>query len=370
MQSRTRYVPNLEALEDRLVPSSNNPFEHHHHHHGDNPPPAVNIPTVDLSTVGASDTINGALFNQAAPNATRHNDFRTFLRIQGHDKSGIEQGFNSNARRVLFDEKKDLIHTRALKLSDIPVVTIDGVDYRQFVLSINQKGSQPFISLDELRIYLGQTSNVTNYDPNNFKLGDLSPVYDLDSGADNWVKLSANLNRGHRPGDAFVYIPNSAFAGATNGYVYLYSKFGVNFEANAGFEAWKVGKPTTPPPIGNPPPTNPPPSNTTGSISGNVHDVSANGPMSGVMVYLDTNNNGSLDDGEVSMTTDPSGNYKFADLAFGTTYFVREIVPTDYMSQGNDVFVLPLDPLQPDLTSINFNNVFLGGSSGGGVANS
>jgi len=368
MQSRTRYVPNLEALEDRLVPSSNNPFEHHHHHHhGDNPPPAVSTPTVDLSTAGAFGTVNGVVFDQPDPSTTEHNNFRAFLRIQGHDKSGIEQGINSNFAGVQFDEKRDRNHTRPLKLSDIPVVTVNGVAYRQLLLSVNQKGSQPSISLDELRLYLGQTDNLTNYDPDTHTFGDLSPVYDLDAGADSWVKLNANLNRGRGAGDAVLYIPDSVFGGATSGYVYLYSKFGVNFGANAGFEAWEVGKKAVQPPT-DIFPTNP--TSTAGSISGNVHDASLNGPMSGVTVYLDTNNNGSLDDGEVSMTTDPSGNYKFADLAFGTTYFVREIVPSGYMSQGNDVFVLPLDPLQPDLTSINFSNVLDGGSGGGGVANS
>jgi len=356
MQYGKRYVPQIEALEDRLVPSTVSPFKSG----GDVPPPAI-PPTVDLSTAGAYGTINGVVFDQPAPTTTKHNNFQAFLRIQGHNKTGIEEGVNNWGRKQ-FDEKKDRIHTRPLKLSDIPVVTVNGVAYRQLLLSVNQKASQPTISLDELRIYLGETSDLTNYDPDTHTFGDLSPVYDLDARSDNWVKLNASLNRGRGAGDAFLYIPDSVFGGATTGYVYLYSKFGGNIGANAGFEAWKVGKNAVQPP------SEIFPAETVGSISGNVHDASLNGPMSGVTVYLDTNNNGSLDDDEVAVISDPSGNYKFSNLALGS-YVVRDIVPTGYVSQGNDLFVLSLDQVQPDLAFIDFTNV-LDGSGGGGAANS
>ncbi|WP_425619016.1 SdrD B-like domain-containing protein [Anatilimnocola sp. NA78] len=51
--------------------------------------------------------------------------------------------------------------------------------------------------------------------------------------------------------------------------------------------------------------------------------------MANVVVYLDANNNGLLDDGELQTTTDASGNYAFPDLLPGT-YVVREIVLTGY----------------------------------------
>ena len=51
--------------------------------------------------------------------------------------------------------------------------------------------------------------------------------------------------------------------------------------------------------------------------------------ISGVTVYLDTNNNGALDAGEASTTTNESGTFAFNNLAPGT-YNLREVVPPGY----------------------------------------
>jgi protocatechuate 3,4-dioxygenase beta subunit len=52
--------------------------------------------------------------------------------------------------------------------------------------------------------------------------------------------------------------------------------------------------------------------------------------IAGVTIYLDANNNGVLDPGEVSTTTDANGNYQFTNLAPGT-YYVREVVPPGFI---------------------------------------
>jgi hypothetical protein len=51
--------------------------------------------------------------------------------------------------------------------------------------------------------------------------------------------------------------------------------------------------------------------------------------ISGVTVYLDTNNNGALDTGEASTTTNQFGTFAFNNLAPGT-YNLREVVPPGY----------------------------------------
>jgi hypothetical protein len=51
--------------------------------------------------------------------------------------------------------------------------------------------------------------------------------------------------------------------------------------------------------------------------------------ISGVTVYLDTNNNGALDAGEASTTTNESGTFAFNNLAPGT-YNLREVVPPGF----------------------------------------
>jgi len=74
------------------------------------------------------------------------------------------------------------------------------------------------------------------------------------------------------------------------------------------------------------------------SIAGNIYsDTNASGVynpadpgINDVMVYLDANNNGNLDAGEISVNTNASGNYLFRNLAAGT-YTVREVVPGNYV---------------------------------------
>jgi len=74
------------------------------------------------------------------------------------------------------------------------------------------------------------------------------------------------------------------------------------------------------------------------SIAGTI-DVDSNGSgvyqtgdagIPGVTVYLDANNNGQLDAGEISVETDAGGDYTFGNLAAGT-YTVREVAPDGYV---------------------------------------
>jgi hypothetical protein len=79
----------------------------------------------------------------------------------------------------------------------------------------------------------------------------------------------------------------------------------------------------------------PPP--TTGSLSGfTFNDSDKNGAFNGSdtkaagkTVFLDTNNDGKLDNGEKSVVTDTNGNWSFTGLTAGT-YHVRRVFPTGY----------------------------------------
>jgi hypothetical protein len=221
----TRHPLALETLESRVMPA-----------------------VLDLTMAGTAGTLNGASFEQASPQPTGVGVINDFLRIQSHGaKNTVEQGYNSDARPVQFDEKTDP-HTHSILLSDLPTVNISGVTYRAFLLGVNQKNSDPLISLDELRLYVSDSPTVSGYDPATKQLGGLTAVYDM---GDNWVKLDASLSHGNGSGDMFLFVPDALFASPTgnpNPYVYLYSKFGVNDGANGGFEQWAPGQGATLPP--------------------------------------------------------------------------------------------------------------------------
>src|SRR5687768_903451 len=137
----------------------------------------ANADMIDLTTAGASDSINGATFEQVAPQSTGTGVFSAFVRVQ---HNGTESGYNTDGD-LEFDTKAGS-HTHSLLLADVPIVNIGGTDYREFLLDINEPTGQEreFLSLDELMIHLEASGDLTGY-PSNFS----SPIYDLDAGGDN-----------------------------------------------------------------------------------------------------------------------------------------------------------------------------------------
>jgi SdrD B-like domain len=297
----------LESLDERLVPS---------------------VTVLNVTTYGAVATApSGAVVEQeATPLYRGHTDagsLRSFLAL---DANGVEQGFNSGANNGQLDALSQ--GTRSLTLSQIPVVTQNGVAYREFLLGINEPNRAPYISLDELRLYTASAGNLTGYNANTKKLGGQSPIFDLDSAGDVSFKLNAHLDRGNGVIDDVVLIPNSVFVGTNaNSFVYLYSKFGVLNPAQGGIEQWFTEIPPA-----SPPPPPPPPA--TGSISGEV--------------FFDSNNNQTLDSGEsgqnmvsvtltgsdsqnnpvnMSVTTGTDGSFSFTGLAAGTYTLTEQPLP-------------------------------------------
>jgi PEP-CTERM motif-containing protein len=207
----------------------------------------------DLTAAGSACSVQAGidLYMQADPQPTGTGVIDSFLRIQ--DK-GTEQGYNTDGRPVPFDEKTDPNFTRSLQLSEVPIVTISGVQYREFGLDINEQssGTNRFLSLDQLKIFLSPSGNMTTTDVNApTTLGTL--IYDLDATGNNWIKLDYSLGSGSGSGDMFAYINSSLFTGP-NQYVTLYSQFGLNFASGAGFEEWWVreGQSGGQPPIPEP----------------------------------------------------------------------------------------------------------------------
>jgi hypothetical protein len=306
--------------------------------------------TLDLTARGSSGDVNGALFFQADPQPTGSGAIRSFLRVQGASAHEVvQQGFNTDARPLQFNENKSPTFTRSLTLGSVPRVNLGGTFYREFLLDINQKSSQPLLSLDELRIYLGGSGNLTGYSATTRQLAGLVAVYDLDAGADNQVLLDYRLNSGSGSGDMLLYVPDALFTGGN--FVYLYSKFGEDYASNAGFQEWSVGLSSL--------------TNTGGSISGvKFNDLNRSGVrdpgeegLSDWVIYLDTNNNHTLDDGETYTITDANGHYSFTNLATGAgfAYYVREVPQEGWFQVSTDPDVIYLLTNESRI-DINFGN--------------
>ena len=288
---RTRLE--VEALEDRLIPSAT---------------------PLDLTTPGAMSEVGAALISQTEIQPTGCGVIHDFVRIQANG-SGIEQGYNSDARPVQFDEKPSAPFDHSLQLSDVPVVVIGGALYREFLLGINQSNASPLLSVDQVQLFAGNTPNLSGYDPTTGQLAGLTPIYDLGA-TGTYVVLDARLSHGNGSGDMFLYVPNSSFgASGSNPYVYLYSHFGGTYAANGGFEQWAVVKQTT------------------AGISGSVSNASSGAGIAGVAIDL-VNSHGAI---VAVAVTDANGFYSFTNIAPGT-YSLQEdasTFPPNFMAAGS-----------------------------------
>jgi hypothetical protein len=188
----------------------------------------------DLTSVGAIQNINGAKFMQWSDTGPMGSGrINAFVGIQGKGGGGSQHGYNTTGVRE-FDTTSD---SKALLLSEIPIVALDGTNYREFWLDINQNSTHNILSIDKLMIHMASVSNLTGY-LTNPDFG--APIYNLDAGGDNYVKLDYNLNPGSGKGDMLLFVPDSVFVGAGN-YIYLYSMFGATMNGADGFEEWAVG---------------------------------------------------------------------------------------------------------------------------------
>ena len=342
----------VETLDERIVPST--------------------VRTIDLTTRDAWGLANGGIVRQVSPQPTGTGYIQSFVRIQGAASGGSQQGLNSSGRPLQFDENKSPQFTRAVQLGQLQLVTVNGKEYYQFLLDINQKSSSPLLSLDQVEIYLNSSGSLTRLQ--DVRQGQL--VYNMDGAGDVTVKLNATLNSGSGSGDMVLLIPREAFGDASpNQFVYLYSQFGLQpgMTANGGFEEWAfsaipVSLPTEATGGGNNGGGNNGGGNNGGGDNGGGNTVSRNSIISG-SVYFDANQD--LSDGwndvirgvTVSLyrldangnlelyrttSTDENGAYEFAGLEAGSYLVVQGDTPGftdgfDYLdgelidgSQGNE----------------------------------
>jgi hypothetical protein len=304
MQS-TRTRLNLESLDARIVPAR-----------------------IDLRTAGSEAVLAGGAIahrmdgvwnNANGSEAHGTGALQTYLTVQN---DGVERGYNTDFRPVQFNASSDANQTRALPLANVPVVTVDGQEYREFVLNVDQidANGDRQLSVDEIQIFTSTVNNLRNYSNanNTLRAGSLveSPIWSLDAldgSTNDWLQVRAKANTA-ATGELALLIPNDLFAPGET-FVYIYSRMGVNRDANQGAEQWGV--------------RSGPVANESVSISGRVfRDVDGSGDfnagdvaVSGVTITFSGNDllgENIFPGGDPTFTTGSDGTFTFDGPTAGT----------------------------------------------------
>src|SRR5258706_1454920 len=126
----------------------------------------------------------------------------------------VEQGYNTDARPLQYDENSSPTFTRKLPLADLQVVTKSGVDYYAFLLDINQQGSTPLLNINDIEVYQGDAKDLLGFTPGSGFGTHSTSVYKMDGVSDNGILLNYNLNSGSGSGDMWMFLKKSAFSRA------------------------------------------------------------------------------------------------------------------------------------------------------------
>jgi hypothetical protein len=177
-----------------------------------------------------------AIFSRLAQAGQGSGSFDPFVRLQGKDKTGVEQGYNTDGT-LEFDEKGGPF-THSVQLSQIPLVDIDGINYREFKLDA---GNKNFLMLDAMELYLLDGGSESPYP--------FTPEIALFTLGGDQIKL--NNMSGNGIADMYAYIPDIVFSVDSDTYLYLYSRFS-NVDPGT-FEEWgydpnKINPTATPEP--------------------------------------------------------------------------------------------------------------------------
>ena len=190
------------------------------------------INDIDISNAGDSTTVGNVIFTDAVNVGSGTGNYNTFLAISNN--GGIESGFNSDDTPPIDGSNSDIdqAKTHTVRLSDLVIITVGGVQYYQFRIDLNEANSDPNgqISLDKFQLYTstngGIESTTTLFNPANATLR-----YDMDAvanGGDKSILLSDAGSTGSGTDDYAVLVPVTDFAGLdpTTTYVYLYTQMG------------------------------------------------------------------------------------------------------------------------------------------------
>jgi hypothetical protein len=110
---------------------------------------AAHATLVDLTTAGASGTLNGGVFTQGDVGSGT-GVFPAFEQANPGGSATTEQAYNTTVNNVL-DNGSDDTHNHEILLSAVPVINVGGTNYYSFRLDINEDELPPrFDPLDRV----------------------------------------------------------------------------------------------------------------------------------------------------------------------------------------------------------------------------
>ncbi|PXA93777.1 hypothetical protein DMC18_07990, partial [Caulobacter sp. D5] len=258
---------------------------------------------IDITTPGSTTTVNGVIVNYGSPIGSGTGLYAPFLAIGDND--GNENGFNTDASGVL---NTNAAKTSSLTFNQIPIRVIDGVQYLEFRLDLNETNANPLTALNAMKIYYSSApATGADYVAGTQELdADFTKIFDLDAGGDKTLLMDAHSS-GSGNDDYVFYVPVSLFGGAdlSAAYITVYAEFGrpgTAYGADDGFEEFNTEQ---------------------AAIISGVKFLDADGDgvkdageagLSGWTIFIDDNKNGVLDTGERSTVTGADGSFQFGGL--------------------------------------------------------
>jgi hypothetical protein len=229
---------------------------------------------IDLTTNGTVVSHNGAIFTQGGKGSGTGN-FDPFLTLQPGGSVSTEAGFNVCTEPVFGFNNNAIAcpaatientggdRTHELRASSVPVTDVNGTAYREFVLDSNDAGSDPWMSIQVIRLFLDEQPDL-NYNPTtNVFTGNTGPapslLWNLDGDGDQTILMNTQgLENGSGVSDISILIPDSLFPadcfyGSTTCNQFIYfgtiagdpnlivaGHSGKNWNTTAGFEEWST----------------------------------------------------------------------------------------------------------------------------------
>lgn len=182
----------------------------------------ASVAEIDVKQSGSDGTHNGAVFIQVPDgDVSGTGVFDPFMRVQAQGNRTVQNGFNTDVKQPSYDGNDPRYEARDPKtiarlLSTIPSVDYEGERYREVFLDLNESGNNPFLSLDDLNVYVvdGPENDRLDLSEQEFKAGveETDLVWQLNEPGESPVFVGlADLSTGSGRPDYRFLIPEAAF---------------------------------------------------------------------------------------------------------------------------------------------------------------